>query len=224
MALLISFAYGQNPTVPGRPQPAKQSVQTQPTPKAKPPQKPTPKPNPQTKPAPKPKPVANSNQTKTPTKTPTNNQSTNPIKSEDRSYGQWVDLGLPSGTLWKNTNETNSGDSYGFYTNDEAVRTFGSKLPTKEQLNELRVKCTWTWSSNKNGYNVVGPNGNSIFLPAAGNRGCDGYVNYVGSGGDYWSSTPGGSDNAWVLYFGSGGVYVGYDNRCYGQSVRLVQD
>ena len=130
-----------------------------------------------------------------------------------------MDLGLPSGTLWKDANE---GGDYARYTYDEAVRRFGSKLPTEEQLEELRHKCTWTWTGS--GYKVTGPNGNSITLPAAGYRDCDGNVGYVGAGGYYWSSAPDYSDDAWRLYFNSSGVGVYGSLRCCGQSVRLVQN
>lgn len=129
----------------------------------------------------------------------------------------FVDLGLSSGTLWKDKNEEG-----GFYTYDQAISKFGDKLPTKEQLEELKNSCQWTWTGN--GYKVVGPNGQSIVLPAAGYRYCSGSVNYVGSDGFYWSSTPGGSDYAWRLYFNSGRVNVYDDYRCSGRSVRLVQD
>ena len=128
----------------------------------------------------------------------------------------YVDLGLPSGTLWKAKNEE------GFYTYEQAVNRFGDKLPTKEQYAELNDKCRWTWTGS--GYKVVGPNGNSIVLPAAGSRDCDGGVDYVGSGGYYWSSTPNGSVHAWRLNFNSGVVNIGSNYRCRGSSVRLVQD
>ncbi|MBR0073587.1 MAG: hypothetical protein IJP95_07095, partial [Bacteroidales bacterium] len=85
-------------------------------------------------------------------------------------------------------------------------------------------KCTWTWDKRKKGYKVTGRNGNSIFLPAAGRRNCNGDVYYVGSGGFYWSSTPYGSDIAWLLYFNSGEVHMYYGDRCFGRSVRLVQE
>lgn len=134
----------------------------------------------------------------------------------------YVDLGLPSGTKWKAANETNPDDENNFYTYDEAMATFGNKLPTKEQFIELRNSCDWTWTGM--GYKVVGSNGNSIVLPAAGIRRCNGNVISVGSGGRYWSSTPYGSENAWYLGFGSGGVNVDDDYfRCHGLSVRLVQ-
>lgn len=129
----------------------------------------------------------------------------------------WIDLGLPSGTLWKDKNEEG-----GFYPYEQAVSKFGSKLPTKEQLEELKNSCTWSWTGS--GYKVVGPSGESIVLPAAGYRGCYGDVGHVGSHGFYWSSTPYGSGNAWGILFHSGRVDVFDDGRCGGLSVRLVQD
>lgn len=128
----------------------------------------------------------------------------------------YVDLGLPSGTLWKDQNEAG-----GFYTYDQAMAKFGSSLPTKEQLEELKNSCRWTW--NGNGYKVEGPSGESIVLPAAGCRSCGGSVNYVGSRGDCWSSTPNGSECAWRLSFYSGEVVMYDSYRCLGLSVRLVR-
>ena len=128
----------------------------------------------------------------------------------------YVDLGLPSGTLWKDQNEAG-----GFYSYDQAVAKFGRSLPTKEQLGELKNSCRWT--RNGNGYKVEGPSGESIVLPAAGYRYCDGSVDLVGSDGYYWSSTPYDSEHAWTLGFYSGGVYMNDGLRCSGQSVRLVR-
>lgn len=137
--------------------------------------------------------------------------------------GEYVDLGLTSGTKWKVSNEVNDADTvYDFFTYDEAMDRFGNSLPTKEQCEELKAECQWTWTGS--GYDVTGPNGNSISLPAAGCRGYNGGVNRVGSLGGYWSSTPDGSDYAWCLIFCSGSVDMSYDRRCAGLSVRLVQD
>ena len=126
----------------------------------------------------------------------------------------WVDLDLPSGTKWKSVNES------GFYSYESAIDNFGKYVPTKEQWQELRTFCVWTWQED--GYRVTGNNGNSIFLPAAGSRNCYGDVNYVGTYGYYWSSTPYDSDFAWYLIFYSSVVNMSYSNRCFGQSVRLV--
>ena len=134
----------------------------------------------------------------------------------------YVDLGLSSGTKWKTSNEVNAADDeYDFFTYDEAVSQFGNSLPTKEQWEELRDECQWSWTGS--GYQVTGPNGNFISLPAAGFRDCSGGVDGVGSIGYYWSSTPSGSEDAWSLIFDSGGVLMPDSERCLVLSVRLVQ-
>ena len=131
---------------------------------------------------------------------------------------KYVDLGLPSGTLWKNANE---GGDNALYTYNEAVSRFGNKLPTRQQLEELKNKCTWTWTGS--GYKVIGPNGNSIYLPAAGWRSCNGGVDKVGMWGNYWLSTSNSSDTALGLDFTSSIVHMSNYYRCYWLSVRLVQ-
>lgn len=44
------------------------------------------------------------------------------------------------------------------------------RIPLPEEMDELVNECTWTWTTlnNVNGYEVKGPNGNTIFLPVAG--------------------------------------------------------
>ncbi len=128
----------------------------------------------------------------------------------------WVDLGLPSGTLWKDKNEEG-----GFYTYNQAMDKFGNSLPTKEQFEELKSFCRWTWRGN--GYDVVGPNGNLIVLPAAGFSAWNVYDNNGGSIGTYWSSTPDGSEDSWRLWFNSSEVVMDGCYRPHGQSVRLVR-
>lgn len=115
---------------------------------------------------------------------------------------------------------------------DDAARVnLGGKwrIPTREEWEELLEKCTWKWTSRGgvNGYNVTGPNGNSIFLPAAGDRGHDGLYG-EGSDGSYWSSS---LDTdyphvAWYLFFSSGYVIRDfcYSARYNGQSVRPVTE
>ena len=106
------------------------------------------------------------------------------------------------------------------------------RMPTYDELNELDSKCTWTWTTQQgvngyvNGYNVEGPNGNSIFLPVAGRR--DGSsLDDAGSDGYYWSSTPSDYGNygsyAYSLYFNSSGsAAMSFYIRYLGQSVRPV--
>ena len=111
---------------------------------------------------------------------------------------------------------------------DAAAVNWGGKwrMPTKAEKDELRQQCTWTWTSKGgvNGYQVTGPNGKSIFLPAAGYR-YGSSLDLVGSYGYYWSSSldADGLYPAYYLNFSSGSVlwYLS-SNRYYGQSVRPV--
>lgn len=133
----------------------------------------------------------------------------------------YVDLGLPSRTLWKNSNE---GGNDTYYTYDEAKNKFGSKLPNKEQWEELINLCSWTKVNHD--YKVVGPNGNFIMLFATGYRFCGGlvYNNNNSASGYYWSSTHGYTDDgAWYFNFTSGSREMSGTSRCYGNAVRLVQ-
>ena len=53
---------------------------------------------------------------------------------------------------------------------DAATANWGGgwRMPTTQELGELYLYCTWEFVGS--GYRVTGPNGNSIFLPAAGYR------------------------------------------------------
>ena len=103
---------------------------------------------------------------------------------------------------------------------DAAYVNWGSqwRMPSMEQLSELRTKCSWTWTTlnDVNGYKVVGPNGNSIFMPTTS-----------GSYGYYWSRTlnTGYPFDAWGLVFNGGLVTMGYYRglRYEGRSVRPVR-
>ena len=101
------------------------------------------------------------------------------------------------------------------------------RMPTDEDWTELRTECTWTWTAQNgvNGRLVTGPNGNSIFLPAAGYRD-DTNLYDTGSDGYYWSSSlyTGSPYCAWSVGFGSGDVYGGSGGRSYGFSVRAVSE
>lgn len=79
----------------------------------------------------------------------------------------YVDLGLPSGTWWKQYDEE------GTYQRHEAIERFGEDLPTLEQCQELRDFCKWSFTiqslpkdSSEFKYKRIaiakGPNGNKI--------------------------------------------------------------
>ena len=140
-------------------------------------------------------------------------------------HNEYVDLGLS--VKWATCNVgANSPEGYGeYYTFDDVQKLdgFGGRVPTYKELEELKNNCDWTWTTKNgvNGYKVTSRrNGNSIFLPAAGNRnGNDGPF------GDYWSgSVRDDVGNSYCLFFCSFDMYMEYSYRSTEQSVRLVQD
>lgn len=186
---------------------------------------------------------------------------------------EYVDLGLPSGTLWATRNVgADTPEDYGYYfawgevepkssydlstykyfnnhftkycfdgeeeyvdkkdeldlEDDAAYRNWGEgwRMPSYDQLNELKTICAWTWDSTKKGYTVVGPNKNSLFFPAAG------YYNAsspsdVGSRCFYWSR----HNNAGDFYYLEGSrmgsfnnyITISSERRFNGMPVRAVR-
>lgn len=88
-------------------------------------------------------------------------------------FGQYFAFGDPTGT--KYIGDMNyrcptgkiSGSEY-----DMAYKNWGGhwRLPTSEEIKELRLRCTWqeTYVNGIKGYLVTSTNGNSIFFPYAG--------------------------------------------------------
>ncbi len=199
-------------------------------------------------------------------------------------WHEYIDLGLPSGTLWATSNvgasspeesgyffawgETTPKTAYTWenykwcngskYTmtkycihsnhgyngfvdgkteldpeDDAAYVNWGSlwRMPTMDQLDELREKCTWT-GTKRNGVDgmlVTGPNGNSMFMPVPGFYEEVGLCNV--DEGYCWSRSLGTtySYRCYALYFYPGHFYPGgvnlyeYYDRYYGFSVRAVR-
>ena len=199
-------------------------------------------------------------------------------QTPDPVEGDWVDLGLPSGTIWATRNVgasypedygdyfawgetapksyydwstykwcngtystltkycTNSNyGSNGFVDNkteldpsdDAACAHYpGGRMPSQAQTQELYDYCTWQWTQRNrvNGQLVTGPNGNTMFLPAAGHRWYESLY-LVGSDGLYWSRTLASShpEGAYGLYFRSGYVRWRIHSRDLGLPVRAVR-
>ena len=144
------------------------------------------------------------------------------IESGQINGHAYVDLGLPSGTLWATCNvganskeeyggyfawgETSTKSVYGnstyTYTSDATILCEnadaaavnwgdGWRMPSKEDFDELVYNCEWGERVfyGVRGFYFRGPNGKSIFFPAAGYYEYNGEL--VGNGYDLfcWSSS-----------------------------------
>ncbi|MBQ6204853.1 MAG: hypothetical protein IJK46_12255, partial [Prevotella sp.] len=176
-------------------------------------------------------------------------------KPEDYgNYYAWGEVAVKE--TYTSENYMNSGINLGYNgdiagtNNDAAYINMGNnwKMPTQEQMEELRDKCSWIWTceNSVNGYRVVGPNGKYIFLPSVGYMSgstlCSpGYSsNRDDHGASYWSSqcNTGNTSYGWSLswrygyssstrYVNGGNVHppFGWDVatvRYFGRSVRAV--
>ena len=215
-----------------------------------------------------------------------------PVVPDDH---EWVDLGLPSGTLWATCNVgANSPEEYGDYfawgettpkerydgsnykwarwdwdtisgeipqvnvtfnkyyfrdwddnayvegdrkteldpEDDAAYVNWGSqwRMPTLEQLLELEeyCDCQWTERNGITGQLITGPNGKTIFFPAAGARADRTY--YIGENSYYWSRTlcspekyrieVADQEDAYILFLDPWYKEVWYSTRYEGHSIR----
>ena len=188
---------------------------------------------------------------------------------------EWVDLGLPSGTLWATMNvganapeesgdyfawgETEPKENYDWstykwcngtnntltkYCTENAYGTVDNRIelepaddaayvnwspvwrmPSREQFDELRGNCTWQWTTSNDvmGYLVTGPNGNTLFFPAADFMAGGSLWGDVG--GNYWSRTcfPNQSYRALDLNFYSWKVGQAGNPRSFGSTIRAVR-
>lgn len=156
-------------------------------------------------------------------------------------YYAWGETRTKSTYSWDTYFDTNDGGKtfYKYAANkkttlelsDDAARVNwgGSwRMPTRAEQDELREKCTWTWTTQNGikGYKVSSKlNGNTIFLPAAGHR-INSDLDSTGSDGFYWSSSLNRNypNDAFYLFVSSAKFYFFSELscRCEGRSVRAV--
>jgi len=122
----------------------------------------------------------------------------------------YVDLGLPSGTLWKSSDES------GFFNYQKANSQYGYKMPTKSQWEELINNCSWSYINKDTGFKVIGRNSNYIYIPLNGcqeyffmdfgNGTASGYsvINSSDGEGYYFSSSSSGNNTFWRTYISQG--------------------
>ena len=146
---------------------------------------------------------------------------------------EYVDLGLS--VRWATCNVgANSPEDYGdcydrgetkakisYTICDVAYLRWGTswRMPTRKEFDELLKNCDWEWTTlnEVKGYRVTGKNGNSIFLPAAGDRGLPSLY-YAGEGSRYWRSTLLESDAQFKYTLRTGG----YDHGSTGTAATAV--
>lgn len=162
------------------------------------------------------------------------------------AWGETVPNGDFNGYVYKWHN-WDSGDSYvtkycndGNYgyadgksilepSDDAATFNLGYKwcMPTTAQIDELAKETTkaWTAINGFKGVRLTGPNGKSIFLPAAGKFSWAEHK-YPDTVGYYWSCRLSGYDHpncAWYFIIHSGGMSYANDGvRSEGYAVRAV--
>jgi uncharacterized protein (TIGR02145 family) len=142
-----------------------------------------------------------------------------------------IDLGLKKSPKWATCNvgainPEDYGNLYDWSSVGKASASWGGKwrMPTKKEVEDLAGKCRWLHDkvNGVDGMRVIGPNGNSIFLPFAGySQKRNKY--FVNECGNYWSGT----DNdkyASYLDFSSNHRKVNDILQNYDFSVRLVMD
>ena len=143
----------------------------------------------------------------------------------------YVDLGLPSGTLWcKHNYGVDKSYEYGdLFSYEDAINLNlnPAHLPSKENFEELIDNCShiWTCVHGIDGQLFVSKsNGEKIFFPAAGYHTIASKILGRGYGGDYWSSSwYTRTQRAHNMSFTSSRIFMGANfvsNSFY--SVRLV--
>ena len=160
----------------------------------------------------------------------------------------YIDLGLPSGTMWATCNvgadmpegygdyfawgetqpKTNySWDTYQYSEGDAAAANWGGDwhVPSEAQWRELlrNTTSTWTTQNGINGRLLRASNGESIFLPAGGYYWLEN-LNRVGADGNYWASTISSAGANYAMYykFYSGNGEMAYNDLSIGYNVRPV--
>lgn len=153
-------------------------------------------------------------------------------------YYAWGETDVKAAYNWdnysygNNTSCTDLGEFSGSSTYDVArVKWGGSwRMPTIDEFKELQTSCTWVWTTicGISGDLVTGPNGNTIFLPAGGDKEYSSHYDKE-TVGYYWTTSqmdPAASPIAYNYAFNknysNGSPNYGSNQRFKGFTVRAV--
>ncbi len=149
-------------------------------------------------------------------------------KTKDKYYWDTYEHGTSSSNITKYS--TADGLTTLDADDDAATAVWGEgcRMPSLAECEELVTECTWTWQDDNDGasgYKVTGPNGFSIFLPAAGYKSMTG--SYGSGNGYYWTSSLNSNDSYGDYYannitFNSADYKATPYYRYYGYSIRPV--
>ena len=128
---------------------------------------------------------------------------------------EWIDLALPSGTLWAAQPEE------GYYTYNEAREAFGGQLPTEWQWNELIKSCDIEKTYGKTSIlKLTGKNGNTLVIPSMGMMDVSSKPHDLDKFA-FWSFTTAYYDEKYAFYFGNF-IEVGQAKKSWRIPVLLV--
>ncbi len=138
---------------------------------------------------------------------------TSTLSSSDKpGHGNFITVGSSSPYDWRSPQNNNLWQGVNGVNNPCPA---GYRLPTEAELNAERV----SWGSN----DAAGAFASPLKLPLAGIRFYSTGSLYVGSSGNYWSSTLDGTSSR-RLYFHSNGALVSSEGRANGDTVRCIKD
>lgn len=116
---------------------------------------------------------------------------------------------------------------------DAACANWGGtwRLPTRKEVRELARKCRWVLTNlnGHEGYQIIGPNGNHIFIPFAGYRSSR-LLYFQGEYGFIWGGVADIRDRdvafslGFSFHFNGNGTEPGWTYRYYGRSIRPVTE
>ena len=143
-------------------------------------------------------------------------------ETEEKDYYDWctyVQSNGSSGSCF------NLGNEIAGTKLDVAQKEWGRNwhIPTSWQIEELVNNCSYRWTTMNGIYGArfTGPNGKSIFLPAAGARHDTGNSSFS-KFGYYWSGTPDSRSETYSLVFDKDRCNCYGNQRRYGFTIRPV--
>lgn len=145
---------------------------------------------------------------------------------ESGGYYCWAEVGTKASYTSENYSHFGRtiGNISGKAGYDVATAKWGGswRMPTYAEIEELNNCCRWKWE-NRNGiegFRVIGPNKNCIFLPAAGVRGE--FLEQYNETACYWSSAEDSMHGAFSMHFSKCCDDFGSYHKFYGRCVRPV--